>query len=509
MSHLADEVLVALRAVWRRRWIAVATTWIAAVLGIAATSLVHDRYEASARIYVDTQTVLKPLMQGLAFQPDTEQQVRMLARTLLARPNVEKLMSRPGPSLAMVGEDKDHAIDRLIKTVQLDASGAGNLYTISFRDRDAERARAVVAGLVDMFVDSGIGSSQRDSTEAGNFINDQIKVYEQKLSQAETRLKDFKVRNFSVSGVSNQDFFSRTSQVSDEVTKLRIAYSAAVQSRDALRRELSHEDPQLPADAGLPAAPTELDTRIADQKRQLDELLRKYTEAHPDVIAARNTVRQLEAQRAAERTGHKDAGSAATSPVFQQIRVQLAQAEANVASLGAQLGAQEQQLTQLRATATKVPEAEAELAQLNRDYDVIRKNYEQLVSRREAASLGSKMDQSSQLTDFRVIEPSRVAPKPVFPDRMSMAVLAMFASVGLGIAVAYALSLMNPSFSSTRALQDFTRRPVIGSIRRYPSAQMQIALRTDLRRVVVALATFLVVEAAWIGWAMSQRIAMQ
>ena len=72
-----------------------------------------------------------------------------------------------------------------------------------------------------------------------------------------------------------------------------------------------------------------------------------------------------------------------------------AQAEANVASLGSQLAAQQQQLAQLHATASKVPEAEAELAQLNRDYDVIRKNYEQLVARREAASLGANPNRAA------------------------------------------------------------------------------------------------------------------
>lgn len=510
MSHLADEVLAALRAVWRRRWIAVASAWVAALAGIAVTSTVPDRYQATAKIYVDTQSVLKPLMQGLAFQPDSDQQVRMLARTLVSRPNVEKLIKRPEMHSGLKGEDPERVIDRLMKGVNLD--GGGNLYTISYRDTDGARALAVVQGLVQLFVDTGTGTTQRDNAEASTFINDQIKVYEQKLSDAEGKLKDFKVKNFAVSGVSNQDYFARTSQISEEVTRLKISYAAAVQARDALRRELKSEDPQLPPEAvaatGVAVAPSEIDLRIADQKRQLDELLRKYTEAHPDVIAARTTIRQLEAQRTAERAEHKTTGNAATSPVFQQIRVQLAQAEANVASLGSQLAAQQQQLEQLHATASKVPEAEAELAQLNRDYDVIRKNYEQLVSRREAASLGVKMDQSSQLADFRVIEPARVAPKPVFPDRMALAVAAMLASIALGIGVAYGLSLMYPTFTTARALQDHTHRPVIGTISVYHSAGVQAQARADLHRLAGALLAFFVVEGAWIAWTLTQRAGL-
>ena len=508
MNQLAEEALSVLRSVWRRRWLAVAAAWVAAIVGIVGVSVVPDRWEATARIYVDTQTVLKPLMQGLAFQPDTDQQLRMLARTIVSRPNIEQLLKRQAEA-GFKGVDTQHAVDRLIERIKVDASG-GNLYTISFRDTDSRRAQAVVKGLVDLFVDTGTVSEQKDSTDAGKFIDDQLKVYEQKLTEAENRLKDFKVRNFSVSGVSNQDYFARTSQMSDEVTRLKIAYAAAERSRDALRHELAGEDPHLPADAlganGLPPPPSEIDSRIAAQKRELDELLRKYTDQHPDVIAARNSIRQLEAQKAAERNGRSDrSGAAATSPVYQQLRVQLAQAEANVASLGSQLSAQQQRLDELHATASKVPQAEAELAQLNRDYDVIRHNYELLVSRREAASLGVKMDQSAQLADFRVIEPPRVAPKPVFPDRGVLTIVAMLASLAIGVAVAYGLALLHPTFSSAHALKDFTRRPVIGTISIYPSSDTLAASGVDLRRIGLAMLAFFVVQGAWIAWVFVHR----
>ncbi len=504
MNQIAEEILVALRAVWRRRWLAIGVTWGAAVLGMVLVWLTPNRYEASARVYVDTQTVLKPLMAGLAFQPDTDQQVKMLARTLVSRPNVDRILQATHTSPAASGIAHEQAIDRLIDRIKVDPSG-GNLYVISVRDSDPASAKAVVAALVDLFVGNGTEAKQRDSSEAGSFIDEQIKGYETKLSEAEGRLKDFKIRNFGVSGVSTQDYFARTSAISDEVTRLQIAYAAAEQSRDALKRELASEDPHLPADAANPVIapmPTELDSRIDAQKKQLDELLRRYTEAHPDVISARQTIRQLEAQRNAERAaakaGGNRSGSAATSPVFQRIRVSLADAEANVASLGSQLSAQQARLGELRASASKVPQAEAELAQLNRDYDVIRHNYELLVSRREAASLGVKMDESDQLADFRVIEPPHVTPKAVFPDRSALAALFMLGSLGAGIAVAYGLSLVYPTFSSPKQLETVSRRPVIGMISSVNTANIMSLRRRDLQRVALVMAAFFVTQGTWI-----------
>jgi len=506
VNQIAEELLIALRAVWRRRWVAIGAAWAVAVIGVAVVWMTPNRYEASARVYVDTQTVLKPLMAGLAFQPDTDQQVKMLARTLVSRPNVDRILKATHalPATA-TGVAREQAIDRMIDRIKVDSSG-GNLYVISVRDTDPAAAKAVVAALVELFVGTGTDAKQRDSTEAGTFIDEQIKTYEAKLAEAEGRLKDFKIRNFGVSGVSAQDYFARTSAIADEVTRLQIAYAAAVQSRDALKRELAGEDPRLPVDAANPAAaaaPTELDSRIDAQKKQLDELLRRYTEAHPDVVSARQTIRQLEAQRNAERAAAAKAnggrsGSAATSPVFQRIRISLADAEANVASLGSQLAAQQARLQELRAGASKVPAAEAELAQLNRDYDVIRHNYELLVSRREAASLGVKMDQSDQLADFRVIEPPHVTPKAVFPDRTTLATLFMIASLAAGIALAYALSMIYPTFSTPKQLEAVSKRPVIGMISSVSTSGMVAARRADLQRIGIVMAVFFLTQGIWI-----------
>jgi polysaccharide chain length determinant protein (PEP-CTERM system associated) len=504
VNQIAEEVLIALRAVWRRRWLAIGVMWGVAALGIAIVWFAPNRYEASARIYVDTQTVLKPLMAGLAFQPDTDQQVKMLARTLVSRPNVERILKATHAAPAASGIAHEQAVDQMIERIKVDPSG-GNLYVISFRDTDPASAKTIVAALVDLFVGNGTEAKQRDSSEAGSFIDDQIKSYESKLSEAEGRLKDFKIRNFGVSGVSTQDYFARTSAIADEVTRLQIAYAAAEQSRDALKRELASEDPHLPADSANPpiaAAPTELESRIDAQKKQLDELLRRYTDAHPDVISVRQTIRQLEVQRNAERAAARAngnrAGSAATSPVFQRIRVSLADAEANVASLGSQLSAQQSRLTELRGSASKVPQAEAELAQLNRDYDVIRHNYELLVSRREAASLGVKMDESAHLADFRVIEPPHVTPKAVFPDRKALAVLFMLASLGAGIALAYALSLVYPTFSTPKQLETLSKRPVIGMISNVTNARIVSVRRGDLQRVILVMAAFFATQGVWI-----------
>jgi len=167
MVGLVRETQLLLHAVWSRRWVAVLATWVVAVVGAVVVWFVPERYEANSRIYVDTQTVLKPLMAGLAFQPDIDQQVRMLARTLVSRPNLELLLDKLGPTIGVTAENRDRAIDGLMERIRIEPTG-GNLYLISFRDTEARRAQTIVGGLVDLFVGRGVDSKEKDSAEASS-----------------------------------------------------------------------------------------------------------------------------------------------------------------------------------------------------------------------------------------------------------------------------------------------------------------------------------------------------
>jgi polysaccharide chain length determinant protein (PEP-CTERM system associated) len=253
----------------------------------------------------------------------------------------------------------------------------------------------------------------------------------------------------------------------------------------------------------------EIDTRIAAQRKHLEELLQRFTDAHPDVINAR---RQLAASEEEKRHAAASAksgagarepgapGTAATSPVYQKLRFALAESEAQVASLRSQLAVQTGRLAQVRALASRVPEVEAELAQLTRDYDVVRKNYDLLVARRESASLGVKLDESSQLADFRIVEPPHISPKPVFPSRVQLACIALLLSVAAGIATALVMGRLRPTVASAAELQALVSRPVIGTVTWSMTPAVQRALRLDSLKFAGAATLLFVVQVGLVLW---------
>lgn len=516
MSQISDlivQVRADLRGMWRHRWAGVAAAWAVAALGAVGISLTKDRFEASAKVFVDTQTVLKPLMAGLAFQPDVDQQVRMLARTLIARPTVEQIMRNPAIGLELSNPGAfERELDLLKEKIKFEFSGTSNLYSISYRDSDPPRAKRLVEALLNVFVEGGSNVKQRDSSEASRFIDEQIKSYEEKLALGENRLKEFKLKNMDVTGGGNQDYYARVSALVDHVGKLRLDLGAAEHSREALRRELATEDPQLPQEAppvaAAPAQPTETEQRISAQRRQLDELLRRYTDSHPDVQAVQRSLVSLESHRqleinaaAASAAATKVRGGAApTNPVYQKLRVSLAEAEANVASLRSQLAVQQGRLDQARAMAGKVPQTEAELAQLNRDYDVLRRNYEQLVARREAASLGVKIDQTSSMADFRVVEPPRVAPLPVAPSRRMLALALLPLAAVLGVLVTFGLARAGGTVDDEKTLQAIAGRPVLGTVSMVVTAPLKALRQRQLVHFGLASFGLAACGAGWLFW---------
>ena len=246
MDDLIRQAVVALRGMWQRRWIGLAAAWIVAIAGTIAVLRIPDKYEASARIYVDTQSVLKPLLAGIAIQPNIDQQVMILSRTLISRPNIEKLVRMADLDLGTQSKREQEAmIDELMKTLAIQTTGRDNLYTLSYRSTEPDKAKRVVQSLVSIFVESSLGGKRKDSDSAKKFIDDQIKNYEKKLEEAEGRLKDFKLRNLALTTADGKDYYGRVGDISTQLNQARLELREAENSRDALKRQILGEEPVL------------------------------------------------------------------------------------------------------------------------------------------------------------------------------------------------------------------------------------------------------------------------
>src|SRR5207253_2628863 len=378
--------------------------------------------------------------------------------------------------------ERDELIDGVIKAIGLTGNITSNLYAISYRDADSARAQRVVQSLLGIFVESSLGDKKKDTQTAVRFVDDQIKRYEEALKAAESRLKEFKLRYIGVGDREGPDFYARMSQLRNDTENARLEMQSAQEVRDAYKKELAGESPTLLLDdsnSNSGVAMPEIDARIAQLRKELDEQRRKYTDEHPDVSATKRLIEQLQEQKKEEVDARRKAASTKgnainpidRNPVFQQLRISLAEAEANVASARAKLANYENQYKNLKAQAQLVPQVEAEFTQLNRDYDVQKKTYEMLLARRESAAMGKEV-QDTGGARFRVIDPPRVSPEPVAPRRITLLGVAFALALLLGLFSSFLANQISPMFHDARSLRQISKRPMLGMVSLLPNERM-------------------------------------
>lgn len=484
MEEILQQVLATARRMWKFRWPALLVAWVATVVGAVVVWRIPNQFEASARIFVDTDSILKPLMNGLAVQPNVDQQISMLSRTLLSRPNLEKLVRMADLDLKTQSKGEQEAlIEKLQKGIEMRTAGGVNLYSMAYRDQDPEKARRVVQVMVSIFVESGLGATRKDTDSAKSFLNEQIKLVEAKLEEAETRLKEFRLRNIDRQAGDGKDSTTRLAEISAQLETAKLQLREAERSRDAAKKQLNDMRterlgatiPSLLAESSISVATPEIDGRIDAQRRNLDGLLQRYTEQHPDVIGARRLIAELEQQKRKEtqELQKRAMAAAAAAPgagmptetlAQQEVSRMLAAAEVQVAAIQARVDEYSHRYAVARDQLKTAPQIEAEAAQLNRDYAVMRKNYDELVTRRQSALMSGELEVASGVTEFKVIDPPRVTPRPVAPNRMLLFPAACLAAAVLGLMTAFVAAQLRPTFADGNELRQKTGLPLLGSV---------------------------------------------
>lgn len=522
MNDLLAPVFNLLPAMWERRWWGLAVAWAVALLAGVGVLMFKERYQASATVYVDTQTTLRPLLEGLSVQPDVSQQVAMLAQTLLSRNNVIAVMEHnrllPAGATPM---QRELLIQNLRKQIHVGINGRDNIYTVSFIGHDPAKTLGVVRSIVDLFVHKSLTGNQQDTSQALDFIDSQIALYQRKLQQQQDRLQQFSKAHPGFSAQTPTDYATQQGQLETQITTLEGQLSAAQSTRDSLLAQLRQVHPSVHTEispggvvaAGVAAAPSPLDREIAAQQQRLDELLQRYTDAYPDVVSTRRNLARLLAQRKAlESQAGAGAGAGAgnasggvtapqyaqsANPVYQQLQVSLTQANANAAALQAQLSVLRARLQQLGTQRAGSSGLDAEYQQLTRDYTVLNDNYQKLMQRRESAVLARNQEQSRRSDYFRIIEPPRLAPAALFPHRTFLIALALVVSAGVGVAVTYLLTLLRPTYRTARQLRENTDRAVLGTITLVLTPDAQRREQRENRLFMAAGSLLVLVYVAW------------
>ncbi|MFP5410409.1 MAG: XrtA system polysaccharide chain length determinant [Gammaproteobacteria bacterium] len=494
MDQVLQQFLGYAKATWRRRWWGVVVAWLVCIVGWTWVMTIPDRYQASARVYVDTQSLLKPLLTGLTVAPNVDQQIKLMTRQLVSRPTLEKVARMTDLDVkAKTPEQTEAMLDGLASKISIADAGRENLYTISYQDADSELAKKVVQSLLTIFVETSLGKTRQDISSSQRFIEEQLQQYQQKLVDAENALTEFKRKYIGMMPGQGGDYYAKLAEASAQLRQAQLDQQEAVNRRNQLRRQLADEEPELSAAAAAAPTNSELDTRIQSLQKQLDNLRLQYTDLHPDIQSIKRLIERLEAQKKTELAERKadPVGARIQNPVYQQLTISIAEADATVSSLGARVGEYQRRYNELRNASNMIPQVEQEYTQLMRDYDVYKQNYDALLKRRESVTMSGEVESKTDTVDFRVIDPPFVPSEPSFPNRPLLLSLVTLGGLGAGIAVAFLLSQLRRTVTDRRVLRELTGLPLLGAVSRVDTPETLRRRRKGLLTYLAALGSLI------------------
>lgn len=471
-----EEILDQLRGALRFKWAALIVAWSVAVVLWIAVFVIPNIYQSTAEVYINTQTTLSEATNGLSIGANIDSQIQQVQEALLGGPQLQKVAQETNLMAgALTGEQQEAVIDKLRKNITIDGKldprrSTAALFTIKYDDPNLARSLQVVNDLLNNFVEGSLGGKQEGSQQAEQFLSQQIADYGQRLSASEQQLAVFKKRNVGLLPSEQGDYFSRLQKESSDLTQARQNLILAESKRDQLAQQLRTGE-QFTAGGGEAAGSAgDTEDQIAKTQQKLNQMLLKYTNKYPDVIALRQTLVMLEAREKAELAAAKKGSvSAATelhlsaNPVYQKLQEQYNDEQVEIASMRQDIANRAQHIQQLKGELGSAPQVQAEYARLTRDYDVTKKQYDALLQRLDSAKLGQQAA-STGTVKFDIVDPPTPNYVPVKPNRPLLIIGALIVALAAGFGTAWLLHVLQPVFVSARQLGAVTGLTVLGSV---------------------------------------------
>ena len=465
------QFLDLVKGIWIKKRHVIIMSWLICPLGFLMVATLPDQYTSKAQVYVDTRSVLQPLLKGLAIQTDPDSEVRMMARTLLSRSNVEIIARESDLDITTNTADEfEELVTRLAYEIQLKSAGRDNIYNISFEHPNAVTAQRVVQETLDLFVEGSLGNNRRDTDTAGRFLEEQIAEYESRLSESEQRLANFKRQYNNILPLSGT-YYSRLQTLNSDLEETRLSIRQTTEQVDSLKSQIKSQ--VASTNLGVTnqdesVLKTRYDDRIKNLEEELDRLRLRFTDQHPDVIETQQLLDSLEIARKKEVDAFlasvDDETQGPMNELTQEIRLEMSRLQSEIASLKVKETDLQSKIAELESKVDLIPQIEAESTALNRDYDIMKKKYEELLARREAADLSRRAEVSAEELQFRIIEPPLVPSKPSGPHRIIFYTVVVVLGFGAGVGLAFVFSQLSPVLVRPKQLLRLSDYPVWGTV---------------------------------------------
>ena len=455
MNEVFEELRAAAHTAWARRWLVLGVAWGVCLLGWIAVALIPNSYESKARIYVQLDDVLSD---QLKIANGGEDEIQRVKKTLAGAVNLEKVIRGTDLGRQIASQrEMERAVANLAEDVKVE-SIEDNLFTITAQvgERhlsDAENARmaqTVVQKLIDIFREDNIAGNRGEGADTVVFLDQQLDQRKAELEAAEAKLSIFEAENPELVGGSIA-IAGRLSGTRQELRGVEADLAAAQSALAAISGQLAGTPRTLAGGNGDGSALGQAQGQFAGLQA------RGLTDSHPDIVALKRQIALL--QRSG---GGAIAGT--PNPAYSSLVSIKAEREANVQALLARKAALQSEISGAMADQASEPAVSAEANRISRDYEVLKRKYDELLQNREEMRLRGQVESERSSFKFNVVDPPTTPRLPASPNRPLLLIGVLMAGVAAGIGTVFALTQLRSTFATAAGLERALDLPVLGTI---------------------------------------------
>ena len=523
LHEVFQQLKTLVYGIWRKRWYMMATTWLICLVGWGLLSTMPYTYQSSAQVLVDDRALL-PNIVGINIDIDPVKKLDEVRKTLVTRPNLEKIIRRSEYLERLARNEAELAslvssMQGDIRVVPLDAS----LYRIEYQISDgrlsdrqrAEVAKNVVNNLLSFFIEAGEQSSGADTKVSRDVVDSQLAEFAERLNAAETAHAKFKQDNLEYVGGQSSFLQRRDSAQSElrktrnEIGELRVTLQTLSENIKNVPATIRTARSQRGGGSVGDEDPTQ--ARITELEKKLDQFRTLgYTPRHPDVRGVqaqidglKKEMEEKQAEIAAEINASAESGKTSNyttetpNRLYEDLMLQIITTRTNIRRLEQRETEQQKIVSEMEEKAKRVPAIEAEEAQLQRDFNEIRRQYNRLLQQQQELGIAESVSSVDTL-NLRIVEPPSTPTAPSGPPRALFLAGMLVGAIIAGVGVALILSMLRPVVLTVEQLRLNYDLTVLGNVSRSLSEEESRKRSIDLLSFAGATAGLFVIFAGFV-----------
>ncbi len=457
-----------LRLAYKKRYVFAIAVFLIVTASVAACYLMPAVYEAKSTVFIE-RNVIENLIKDIAITPSMEERLEVLAYTLKSRSLLLKVIDELGIE---VDRNDQAEMDKLIGGLQKNTEIATdikrhntemNLFIVSFEDRDPAFARDYVNTLVRCYIEGNLSEKREEAYGANRFLGEQIKYFKEKLDGAEAEIVNFRKDKGIFVAVDEGMVVQEIKTHKEKLEELKIQKMELQARRGLIKKQIKEESPYTVAMFGRSSDDPK--TRLLFLKKNLNELLMKYTENYPEVIRVRAEIELLEKQLGdkktlqetrtadAEESQRAETEMSTLNPLYQRLKEELATTGLELAALEARQKHLGQLIETKEAYLRDIPSEKKKLLDMEREKNTFRKIYEDLVHRLGQSEVSKQMEVQDKASTFRVVDPAVLPTKPVSPNRLKIMLMGLFGGLAGGLGTVFGFDYMDKSVKNVDSLR--------------------------------------------------------